>query len=435
MSEYQVIARKYRPKKFSDVVGQDAIVKTLLNAIAKGRVAHAYLFAGTRGTGKTTLARLLARALNCQNPGENNEPCNSCTVCRDIIQGSSMDVLEIDGASHRGIEDIRQINEGVTYVPTSGKVKIYLIDEVHMLTKEAFNALLKTLEEPPANVKFFFATTEPHKVPATILSRCQIFNLNRIPTEKIEAKLTQIAQDLEIKTGKGVLRLIAYLAEGSMRDAESLFEQVRSELHNRDEVFNVLGLLANTSFYELDKACASGDIKTVFSLAHDIFHSGKNLSYFLEQLSSHYRKLLLLKVGDKEGAYFFEQEDEEQYTKHLVIYSQSQLLKILEILSTAMHEVKFAPKERIYIEMVLLKIIRTKKELRLDELVERLENLENGLRDPSPIQKHEEIFSSVKKIEEPPSFPSKKVENEKQKGRHETMVQFAAKELDGLIQR
>ena len=194
MENYQVLARKYRPQKFSEVVGQDPIVTTLKNAIKNKRLAHAYLFCGSRGTGKTTLARVFAKALNCHQPLPDGEPCNQCTSCKEITSGSSLDVLEIDGASHRGIDDVRQINETVGYAASGGGYKIYIIDEVHMLTKEAFNALLKTLEEPPARVMFFFATTEPHKVLPTILSRCQRFNLNRISSEKIVEKLRRNLQ-------------------------------------------------------------------------------------------------------------------------------------------------------------------------------------------------------------------------------------------------
>src|SRR5262249_42117040 len=224
--EYQVLARRYRPKTFREVLGQDAIVATLRNAIKNNRIAHAYLFCGSRGTGKTTLARLFAKALNCQSLSSDLEPCNSCSSCREISSSSSMDVLEIDGASNRGIDDIRQINETVGYTAASGKYKIYIIDEVHMLTKEAFNALLKTLEEPPLKVKFFFATTEPHKVLPTILSRCQRFNLKSIPTDKIVEKLAFIAKELNISIEKDALNVIAKRAEGGLRDAESLFDQI-----------------------------------------------------------------------------------------------------------------------------------------------------------------------------------------------------------------
>src|SRR3989344_5068218 len=224
--KYQVIARKYRPQSFSDVVGQGPAVTTLKNAIRFDKVAHAYLFCGSRGVGKTTLARLFAKALNCSSPTSDLEPCNECPSCVEITSGQSLDVIEIDGASNRGIDDIRQINETVGYAPALGKYKIYIIDEVHMLKKEAFNALLKTLEEPPEKAKFFFATSEPHKGLPTIISRCQRFDLARIQPSLIASKLGSIARDLNRDVEPAALHLIASFAEGSLRDAESLFDQI-----------------------------------------------------------------------------------------------------------------------------------------------------------------------------------------------------------------
>ncbi len=257
MPEYQVLARKYRPQTFAEVIGQEAIITTLKNAIKNKRLAHAYLFCGSRGTGKTTLARILAKALNCQHPTPEGEPCNQCASCKEITSGHSLDVLEIDGASHRGIDDVRQINETVGYATSSGCYKIYIIDEVHMLTKEAFNALLKTLEEPPPKVLFFFATTEPHKVLPTILSRCQRFNLTRIPLEKIASKLREICQDLGIAIDEAALRLIAGRAEGGLRNAESLLDQIIS-FHegpiSLESAAAILGVMSRDSLFALDSA-------------------------------------------------------------------------------------------------------------------------------------------------------------------------------------
>jgi len=367
MQEYQVFARRYRPKKFSDVIGQRATVTTLKHAIGHNRVAQAYLFCGTRGTGKTTLARLFAMALNCRHL-ENFEPCGNCSSCKEIARSDAIDVLEIDGASHRGIEDIRQINEAIRFAPTSSRYKIYIIDEVHMLTKEAFNALLKTLEEPPAHVKFFFATTEPHKIPATILSRCQRFNLRRIATEDIEKKLAEICEELKAEAEPRALSMIAKRAEGSLRDAESLLDQVIAFEENNvteEVVCDVLGLPPQELLFQLDAAVLQTDYKAAFEIVHEVYTSGKNCFSFLEELMQHYRSLLLIKTGVHSL--------DELLVSSVRIYSERQLLDIMELLSKAEQTLKSAPSERIAIEMVLLQIIQTKKRISNEELLERLE--------------------------------------------------------------
>ncbi|MGE5855121.1 MAG: DNA polymerase III subunit gamma/tau, partial [Syntrophaceae bacterium] len=225
--EYLVLARKWRPQVFEDVVGQDHVITTLRNAIRLGRVAHAFIFSGPRGVGKTSVARILAKALNCEK-GPSEIPCNACANCREITEGSSMDVREIDGASNRGIDEIRELRENVKFSPSSSRYKIYIIDEVHMLTKEAFNALLKTLEEPPEHVMFIFATTEVHKVPATILSRCQRFDFRRISIEEIMTRLRYIAGEEKVTIDEDALMVIAKKGDGSLRDSQSIFDQVRS---------------------------------------------------------------------------------------------------------------------------------------------------------------------------------------------------------------
>ncbi len=296
---YQNISRKYRPQTFKSIVGQDAIVTTLKNAIKLGKIAPAYLFCGCRGTGKTTFARLFAKALNCQALTEDFEPCNQCPSCLDITQGRSLDVMEIDGASNRGIDDIRQINETVAYASASSKYKIYIIDEVHMLTKEAFNALLKTLEEPPSTVKFFFATTEPHKVLPTITSRCQRYDLHRLTADQIMTKLGQIGADLGATVEKEALQLIAHVAEGGLRDAESLFDQLLCYTNGPltyDETAKILGISPRSMYFRLDHAVETYNLSFAFELATEVFSSGKDLSAFLDGLIEHYRTILLLKL-------------------------------------------------------------------------------------------------------------------------------------------
>lgn len=376
-THYQVIARKYRPQTFDSVVGQDVIVTTLKNSLKFNRLAHAYLFCGCRGTGKTTLARVFAKALNCTCLSQNFEPCNTCSSCLDINAGRSLDVLEIDGASNRGIDDIRQINETVGYAPASGKFKIYMIDEVHMLTKEAFNALLKTLEEPPVNVKFFFATTEPHKVLPTIISRCQRFDLNRIPFEALKKKLAWIAQDLKVPCEEDVFSLIANLSEGSLRDAESLFDQIICYAEHpitAAKVSATLGLMPRTIFFNLDMAFKEQNLSFAFELADEIFSSGKDLSYFIDHLIEHYRCLLKLKIHG--SATFPTARLKEQYSVSSNIYTEEQCLYIVDFVIQWQQQMGKTPFKRVSLEMVLLHVIRSKHRITLPALVRRLVELE-----------------------------------------------------------
>lgn len=377
---YQVIARRYRPQTFADVVGQEPVVTTLKNALKFNRLAHAYLFCGCRGTGKTTLARVFSKALNCQQLTSDFEPCNKCQSCLEVSQGRSLDVMEIDGASHRGIDDIRQINETIGYAPSSGKYKIYIIDEVHMLTKEAFNALLKTLEEPPANVKFFFATTEPHKVLPTIMSRCQRFDLSRITFPLIQEKLSKIAQDLSLSCEEEALQLIAKLSEGSLRDAESLFDQVicyNEGTLTAEKVSASLGIVSLSTFFELDTAVEEQDFSYAFVLAEKIFSSGKDLSYFLDSLTEHFRTILAFQLGQPPhlSALYH-----KKYTHaSSQIYSQEQCLYILDYLLGWIQQMSKSTFKRISIEMILLHIIRSKKRIPIDTLVRRLHEIQKTL--------------------------------------------------------
>jgi DNA polymerase III subunit gamma/tau len=368
---YQVIARKYRPQTLNRVVGQEAIITTLKNALHSGRLAHAYLFCGCRGTGKTTLARIFAKALNCSHLTEDFEPCNACPSCLDIIAGRSLDVLEIDGASNRGIDDVRQINETVGYAPASGKYKIYLIDEVHMLTKEAFNALLKTLEEPPAHVKFFFATTEPHKVLPTIISRCQRFDLNRISLETIKSKLAWIASDLGATCEEEALTIIAHLSEGSLRDAESLLDQIICYAESpitAAQVSASLGMVPQSVFASLDRACDEHNLSYAFELASDLFSSGKDVSHFIDSLIEHYRSLLKLKLGAAAS------QPKEHPSAFL--YTEEHCLYILDFLIHWQQQIGKTPFKRVNLEMILLHIIRSKHRVTLPSLIKRLHELD-----------------------------------------------------------
>lgn len=295
---YTVFALKWRPKNFDEIIGQSHIVSTLKNAIQKNRIASAYLFAGPRGVGKTSTARILAKALNCKT-GPTIKPCLSCTTCIEIVEGRSLDVIEIDGASNRGIDEIRVLRENVKFSPSAGKFKIYIIDEVHMLTTEAFNALLKTLEEPPGFVKFIFATTQPHKVIPTILSRCQRFDFRRITVLEIAAQLERIIVSENIKVDKEVLFAIAKASDGSLRDAESVLDQLVSfseEKISLKDVVSVLGLVEQEVLFEITDKIIQKDAKAVLGLLNNLIDGGKDIGVFLANLIEHFRNLMIAKV-------------------------------------------------------------------------------------------------------------------------------------------
>lgn len=398
MSSYQVIAKKFRPQKFSEVFEQEAIVQTIKNAIRLEKVGHAYLFCGTRGTGKTTLARLFAKAVNCENLTPEKEPCNTCHSCREIASGHSLDVIEIDGASNRGIDDIRNLNETVGYAASSGPYKIYIIDEVHMLTKEAFNALLKTLEEPPSHVIFFFATTEPHKVLPTILSRCQRFDLRRITPEKIQSKLSSIVKKLEVVVEPDALNLIASHAEGSLRDAESLLDQLlcyEEPPITLDHAVKNLGIVSADLFFKLDEAVKYRDFGAAFSLSETIYQTGCHLQHFLESLTNHFRTIALAQMGEK--------PPHVEYIASAKAYTKHHTLEILDYLIDALEKAQRTPFKRIHLEVTLLHIIRGSQKIPLESLVERLENLKNLA--PTPVSKEAlppDAIPAAVKVELPP---------------------------------
>lgn len=431
MSEYQVLARKYRPQNFSEVIGQQPIITTLKNAILMQKTAHAYLFCGCRGTGKTTLARLLAKSLNCSNCAD-VEPCNKCPSCQDITESRSLDVLEIDGASHRGIEDIRQINETVGFTPTNGKYKIYLIDEVHMLTKEAFNALLKTLEDPPKHVKFLFATTEPHKIPSTILSRCQRLNLSRISVDLLSSHLKKIADNLKIEVEPAGIKLIAELSEGSGRDALSLLDHVMAYQSSSAPITlamirEVLGLPDKNIFFELDEAGSKKNYAKAFEISQYIFNSGKNISFFLEELIRHFRTLLLIKNNIK-----YDGEDEGSYKNSAKMYCMDQLLNILDMLVEGDQTIKQSLVEKTALEMLLFRIMRTHHTLSLDLLIDKLLLLENRLKSP---QATVTAIPEKKTVSPPQEKSCCNTISIQEKSRSDTIMNFAAKELNGSLKR
>lgn len=382
-SPYLVISRKYRPQLFSDVVGQEPIVTTLTQAVSSKKLAQAYLFCGPRGTGKTTLARLLAKALNCKDLQNSSEPCNCCTSCKEITSGHSLDVLEIDGASNRGIDDSRRINETVAFAPAPGRYKIYIIDEVHMLTKEAFNALLKTLEEPPPNVKFFFATTEPHKVLPTIISRCQRFDLKRIPNSLILFKLKQICEHLQIEVSDEALLLLANRSEGALRDAESLLDQLICALPSpitKQQAAAFLGLLPSELFFSLDQAIAEGRLEFAVELSQKIFQEGIDLSLFLEELLEHFRTLLLFLLGSAMTKQLsLSEEEKNSYTKSATLYKKEQCLYVIDLLIERFQQLGKISFKQIHLEAILFQILRSAKLVTIDSLTNELLDLEKRI--------------------------------------------------------
>lgn len=413
---YQVIARRYRPQRFSDVVGQEAILQTLKNALRKEVAAHAYLFTGSRGVGKTTLARLFAKALNCTARTEDQEPCNRCPSCLDIASGQALDVIEIDGASHRGINDIRQINETVGFVPGHGKYKIYLIDEVHMLTKEAFNALLKTLEEPPPTAKFFFATTEPHKVLATIVSRCQRFDLRRLLPSQILSKLQLIAADLNRSIDPEALHLIADCAEGSLRDAESLLDQILcyTEGHvSAEEVQKALGLVPKDLFFAFDRAFTESRLPFAFELVESLFQAGKDLAQFLGEWIEHVRHLLVSKTLGSDSL-FLTPKLQTLYAESARLYTQAQCFAILDLLLKTEQSLARASSQRVTLELTLLQALRIKNRIPVEVLIRRLEELEGALKEeergaasPSPKTQENAPLEQKARLESAPDRSEK----------------------------
>ena len=401
--KYLVLARRYRPKRFCEVIGQEAIVTTLKNALRFDRVAHAYLFCGSRGVGKTTVARLFAKALNCQSPDPDNEPCNRCPSCMEILSGQSLDVIEIDGASNRGIDDIRQLNETIGYAPSHGKYKIYIIDEVHMLTKEAFNALLKTLEEPPERAKFFFATTEPHKVLPTIVSRCQRFDMRRLTEAQIAHKLISIAEDLKRDVSPEAIHLMSSFAEGSLRDAESVFDQILCFTEGgiqAEQVRNVLGLVPDELFFELDSAFNEGRVSFAFELVERLFQMGKDLGHFLEQLIGHYRHLAIAKAMGISSLSLPEPLS-SRVNDSAKLYTQAQLFYILEILLNAFAPLQKSPMQRASLESVLLHLLRSKNRIPIEVLIRRLNELEHKLSENNPLSS--DPNNSIDRISEEPA--------------------------------
>jgi len=375
---YQVIARKYRPQRFSDVVGQEHVTQTLDHAIEQKRIAHAYIFCGPRGTGKTTIARIFAKCLNATD-GPKVDFDDKDPRCQEITEGRSLDVLEIDGASNNGVEQVRELRETCKYAPASSRFKIYIIDEVHMLSTAAFNALLKTLEEPPAHVKFMFATTDPEKVLSTILSRCQRFDLRRIPSALISKHLSEIAKKEKVKIDPAALYAIARGAEGAMRDAESTLDQLISFCGGNigeADVLSMFGLTSQGQIVELSRAVLAGEIEPALRQLNDLAKNGKDLGRLVSDLLNHFRNLLIFQVarGDMNALEVSEAEAGSLAEQSKLVGTEG-LTRILEVLADTEMRLRDAASKKILVEVALLKAIEARQAVDINSVLKRLEDL------------------------------------------------------------
>ncbi len=382
---YTALYRKWRPVSFEDVKGQDPIVQTLKNQITSERIGHAYLFCGTRGTGKTSIAKIFARAVNCEHPVDGS-PCNECPTCRSIQSGSSMNVVEIDAASNNGVENIRDIREQVQYPPTEGRYRVYIIDEVHMLSIGAFNALLKTLEEPPSYVIFILATTEVHKIPITILSRCQRYDFKRISLETIADRLRELTQAEQIQVEDKALLYVAKAADGSLRDALSLLDQCVAFHYGRvltyDNALEVLGAVDSSVFSQMFGAIVEGRTRDCICSLEEIVIQGRELGQFVTDFIWYMRNLLLIRsADDAEGLVDMSEENLKQLRSDAGKADGTTLMRYIRIFSQLSNQLRYASQKRVLVEVALIKLTRPSMEPNLDAILQRLGDLEAQMED------------------------------------------------------
>jgi DNA polymerase-3 subunit gamma/tau len=377
---YEVFARKYRPQTFDDLVGQAHVSRTLKNAVAQNRLAHAYLFVGPRGVGKTSTARILAKSLNCVK-GPTVTPCGECDNCREIAAGNSLDVIEIDGASNNSVEDVRQLRENVRYAPAKGRYKIYLIDEVHMLSSAAFNALLKTLEEPPEHVKFIFATTEPQKVLPTILSRCQRFDLHRIAANLIAKHLQFIAGKENITLEPAAAHAIARGAEGGLRDAESMLDQLVAfcgEKISENDVLDIFGFTSEQTVVDLTGGILRGETPDAIDLLHQQSEAGKDMMRLMSDLIAYLRDLLVFKAKPDALKEDVEADVQTSLAAHAELVTTDRLLELVDQFAAAEGRMKWVPNKKLHFEVAIIKAIQSLGQATLDEVIEKLSQLRDG---------------------------------------------------------
>ena len=377
---YTALYRKFRPTEFKDVKGQDAVVTTLKNQIKTGRIGHAYLFCGTRGTGKTTVAKIFAKAVNCEHPVDGS-PCEECEMCKTISAGTSMNVIEIDAASNNGVDNIREIREEVAYRPTEGKYKVYIIDEVHMLSIGAFNALLKTLEEPPEYVIFILATTEAHKIPVTILSRCQRYDFKRISIDTICERLQELIEKEGLDVEDRAVRYIAKMADGAMRDALSLLDQCVAFYINQrltyDHVLEVLGAVDTEVFSRLLRQLVKKDVKQVIETVDELIMQGRELSQLAADFTWYLRNLLLIKSSeDMEDVLDVSTENLAQLKDEAQMVEDDELLRYIRVFSELTNQLKYATQKRVLLEVAFIKLCKPQMETQTDTLLSRLRALE-----------------------------------------------------------
>ncbi|NUO09388.1 MAG: DNA polymerase III subunit gamma/tau [Candidatus Brocadia sp.] len=395
---YVVLARRYRPQTFEDLVGQEPIVTTLRNAIRSDRVAHAYLLTGPRGVGKTSMARILSKALNCQH-GPTDTPCNTCDICRCISEGNDIDVLEIDGASNRGIDEVRNIRQNVSYAPSRARYKIYIIDEVHMLTREAFNALLKTLEEPPPHVKFIFATTAASRLPETVQSRCQRFDFKNISIHNIEKRLLDICNAEGVQVEPSAIHMIARYARGGLRDSQSVLDQLLSfckDTISSEDVNFVLGCIDEDKILGIFDSFVKKDVSAALRIVDEILSEGKTSGEFIDQLLSWMRELLIFSSCDRDAKWIeFNTSFVQQYGNS---FSRDTLMYMIQILSDAKTRTTDSLLQRILLEIAVIKLCRMESVGSLNEIIERIASIEERLVHfkSEPTKKNEEAVPAQK---------------------------------------